>query len=118
MQAPVKVIACDYHRGFDMVKVGFSDGVFGLYQMPDFVCILLFSISREKITNVVFNDHGNWLIFGCAKLGQLLVWKWKSEGGFLPLGRWDSAKPGRFFLPGFAEPWGECSLHVSGNRCR
>ncbi|GAY60045.1 hypothetical protein CUMW_199080 [Citrus unshiu] len=81
--APSKVTACDYHRGLDMVVVGFSNGVFGLYQMPDFVCIHLLSISREKITTAVFNELGNWLVFGCAKLGQLLVWEWRSESYIL-----------------------------------
>ncbi|XP_051135826.1 periodic tryptophan protein 2 [Andrographis paniculata] len=83
LQAPAKLTACDYHRGLDMVVVGFSNGVFGLYQMPDFVCIHLLSISREKITTAVFNGLGNWLTFGCAKLGQLLVWEWKSESYIL-----------------------------------
>ncbi|CAN6441188.1 unnamed protein product [Victoria cruziana] len=79
MQAPAKVSTCNYHRGLDLVVVGFSSGVFGLYQMPDFVCIHLLSISRQKITTAAFNDLGNWLVFGCAKLGQLLVWEWRSE---------------------------------------
>ncbi|XP_039116001.1 periodic tryptophan protein 2-like [Dioscorea cayenensis subsp. rotundata] len=79
MQTPAKLTACDYHRELDMVVVGFSNGIFGLYQMPDFVCIHLLSISREKITTAVFNQLGNWLVFGCAKLGQLLVWEWRSE---------------------------------------
>ncbi|XP_031488518.1 periodic tryptophan protein 2 [Nymphaea colorata] len=79
MQAPAKVSTCDYHRGLDLVVIGFSSGVFGLYQMPDFVCIHLLSISRRKITTASFNDQGNWLVFGCAKLGQLLVWEWRSE---------------------------------------
>jgi periodic tryptophan protein 2 len=79
MQSPAKLTACTYHRGLDMVVVGFSNGVFGLYQMPDFVCMHLLSISREKITAAVFNESGNWLVFGCAKLGQLLVWEWRSE---------------------------------------
>ncbi|GFY96992.1 periodic tryptophan protein 2 [Actinidia rufa] len=83
MQAPAKLTACDYHRSLDLVVVGFSNGVFGLYQMPDFICIHLLSISREKITTAVFNDLGNWLTFGCAKLGQLLVWEWKSESYIL-----------------------------------
>ncbi|KAK6148948.1 hypothetical protein DH2020_016473 [Rehmannia glutinosa] len=83
MQAPAKLTACDYHKGLDMVVVGFSNGVFALYQMPDFVCIHLLSISREKISMAVFNDLGNWLTFGCAKLGQLLVWEWKSESYIL-----------------------------------
>ncbi|VAH09388.1 unnamed protein product [Triticum turgidum subsp. durum] len=79
MQAPAKLTACDYHRDLDMVVVGFSNGVFGLYQMPDFVCHCQLSISREKITTAIFNSLGNWLVFGCAKLGQLLVWEWRSE---------------------------------------
>lgn len=82
-QAPAKVSACDYHRGLDMVVVGFNNGVFGLYQMPDFVCIHLLSISKEKITTALFNELGNWLSFGCAKLGQLLVWEWRSESYIL-----------------------------------
>ncbi|XP_057968885.1 periodic tryptophan protein 2 [Malania oleifera] len=83
MQAPAKLTACDYHQGLDLVVVGFSNGVFGLYQMPDFVCIQLLSVSREKITTAVFNELGNWLTFGCAKLGQLLVWEWRSESYIL-----------------------------------
>ncbi|KAL6497063.1 U3 snoRNP protein [Orobanche gracilis] len=83
MQSPAKLTTCDYHRVLDMVVVGLSNGVFALYQMPDFVCIHLLSISREKITTAVFNDLGNWLTFGCAKLGQLLVWEWRSESYIL-----------------------------------
>lgn len=83
MQAPAKLTACDYHGGLDMVVVGFSDGVFRLYQMPDFVCIHMFYISKEKITTAVFNDLGNWLTIGCARLGQLLVWEWKSQSYIL-----------------------------------
>lgn len=83
MQSPAKLTACDYHRDLDMVVVGFTNGVFGLYQMPDFVCLHLLSISREKITTAIFNSLGNWLVFGCAKLGQLLVWEWRSESYIL-----------------------------------
>ncbi|KMZ72694.1 Periodic tryptophan protein 2 [Zostera marina] len=83
LQAHGKLTACDYHRDLDMVVVGFSTGVFGLYQLPDFVCISQLSISREKITTALFNGTGNWLIFGCAKLGQLLVWEWRSDSYIL-----------------------------------
>ncbi|OWM81820.1 periodic tryptophan protein 2 [Punica granatum] len=82
-QAPAKLTACDYHRGVELMVVGFSNGVFGLYQMPDFVCIHLLSISKEKITTAGFNGLGNWLSFGCARLGQLLVWEWRSESYIL-----------------------------------
>lgn len=74
-----KLTSCDYHRGLNLVVAGFASGIFGLYQMPDFICIHLLSISREKLTTSIFNGTGNWLAFGCAKLGQLLVWEWRSE---------------------------------------
>ncbi|PIA65537.1 hypothetical protein AQUCO_00100792v1 [Aquilegia coerulea] len=82
-QTPARLTACDYHRGLDLVVVGFSNGVFGLYQMPDFICLHSLSISREKITTACFNDLGNWLTLGCARLGQLLVWEWRSESYIL-----------------------------------
>ncbi|KAG8087850.1 hypothetical protein GUJ93_ZPchr0010g8692 [Zizania palustris] len=83
MQSLAKLTACDYHREIDLVVVGFSNVVFGLYQMPDFVCLHLLSISREKITTTIFNSLGNWFVFGCAKLGKLLVWEWRSESYIL-----------------------------------
>lgn len=79
MQPGARLTACDYHSDLELVVVGFSSGIFGIYQMPDFTCIHLLSITREKITTAVFNGLGNWLAFGCAKLGQLLVWEWRSE---------------------------------------
>ncbi|CAI9114031.1 OLC1v1014650C2 [Oldenlandia corymbosa var. corymbosa] len=79
MQAPAKLTACDYHQGRDMLLVAFSNGVFGLYQLPNFVCSQMLSISREKITTAIFNDRGDWLVFGCAKLSQLSVWAFESD---------------------------------------
>ena len=37
------------------------------------------SISNQRITSVAVNATGEWLAFGCASLGQLLVWEWQSE---------------------------------------
>ncbi|CAN6330456.1 unnamed protein product [Urochloa humidicola] len=50
--------------------------------MPDLVCLHLLSISRE-ITTAIFNSLGNWHVFGCVKLGQLLAWEWRSESYIL-----------------------------------
>ncbi|XP_010502179.1 PREDICTED: serine/threonine-protein kinase/endoribonuclease IRE1a-like [Camelina sativa] len=74
-QASAKVSACNYHQGIDMVVLGFSDGVFGLYQMPDFICTHLLSIWREKLTTTVFNERGTWL----TNSVQLLVSQWQSK---------------------------------------
>ena len=37
------------------------------------------SISQQKITAISVNPTGEWLAFGCASMGQLLVWEWQSE---------------------------------------
>ncbi|KAL2653450.1 hypothetical protein R1flu_021578 [Riccia fluitans] len=74
-----KVSSCSYHSRLNLLVVGFANGTFGLYQLPDFTCLHLLSISRQKITSASFNETGNWLAFGCSKLGQLLVWEWRSE---------------------------------------
>ncbi|KAI5075509.1 hypothetical protein GOP47_0009585 [Adiantum capillus-veneris] len=78
-----KLTSCDYHQGLNLLVAGFAHGVFGLYQMPDFTCIHLLSISKQRLTTSIFNSTGNWLAFGCAKLGQLLVWEWRTESYIL-----------------------------------
>ena len=42
-----------------------------------------FSISQNEIDFVTINNSGEWLAFGAAKLGQLLVWEWQSESYIL-----------------------------------
>ena len=41
------------------------------------------SISQQKITTVAVNQTGEWLGFGCAGIGQLLVWEWQSQSYIL-----------------------------------
>lgn len=41
--------------------------------------INIISISQKKIDTVAINVTGEWLAFGSAALGQLLVWEWQSE---------------------------------------
>ncbi len=48
-------------------------------QMPEAQSIQVLSVSREALTSVAFNADGDWLALGCAALGQLLVWEWRSE---------------------------------------
>jgi periodic tryptophan protein 2 len=54
--------------------------LFELYQLPEFSPLQALSISQERITAAAFNANGDWLALGCARLGQLLVWEWASEG--------------------------------------
>jgi periodic tryptophan protein 2 len=62
-----------------MLIVGYSNGVFSLVSMPSFEEIHSLSISSNAITAVAVNKSGEWLAFGSPKLGQILVWEWKSE---------------------------------------
>ncbi|KDQ58678.1 hypothetical protein JAAARDRAFT_34512 [Jaapia argillacea MUCL 33604] len=74
-----KVVCSTYHASSSLLIVGFSTGVFGLYELPSFTNIHTLSISQERISSVAINASGEWLAFGAKKLGQLLVWEWQSE---------------------------------------
>lgn len=78
-----KVVSVTYHSPSSLLIVGFSNGVFGLWEMPSFNPVHTLSISQEKITSVAVNASGEWLAFGASKLGQLLVWEWQSESYIL-----------------------------------
>ena len=62
-----------------LFAAGFSSGLFGVWQLPDFTQIHLLSVSRAAINALTFNAKGDWLAMGCSSLGQLLVWEWRSE---------------------------------------
>jgi len=66
-----------------LLVVGFANGVFGLYDLPEFNNIHTLSISNSKINTVAINSTGEWLAFGCQNQGQLLVWEWQSESYIL-----------------------------------
>ncbi|KAK2461249.1 hypothetical protein APHAL10511_006776 [Amanita phalloides] len=82
-QANTRVVCTTFHPGSNLLIVGFSTGIFGIWEMPDFTNIHTLSISQEKISSVAINASGEWLAFGAKKLGQLLVWEWQSESYIL-----------------------------------
>jgi periodic tryptophan protein 2 len=83
LQNNAKVKCVAYHAESNLLVAGFSNGVFGLYEMPDFNMIHTLSISQNDIDFVTINRTGEWLAFGASKLGQLLVWEWQSESYIL-----------------------------------
>ncbi|KAK9451542.1 WD40-repeat-containing domain protein [Limtongia smithiae] len=86
-----KVHCATFHADTNLLVVGFASGVFGIYELPDFNMIHTLSISQKSIDFVTINTSGEWLAFGAAKLGQLLVWEWQSESYILKQqGHYDS----------------------------
>ncbi|POY71835.1 hypothetical protein BMF94_5196 [Rhodotorula taiwanensis] len=83
MRVGTRVVSTTWHAASNLLIVGFSDGVFGLWEMPSFTNVHTLSVSQEKITSVAVNPTGEWLAFGASKLGQLLVWEWQSESYIL-----------------------------------
>jgi periodic tryptophan protein 2 len=83
LQNNAKVNCVAYHAESNLLVAGFSNGVFGLYEMPEFNMIHTLSISQNNIDFVTINKTGEWLAFGASKLGQLLVWEWQSESYIL-----------------------------------
>ncbi|XP_011146002.1 periodic tryptophan protein 2 homolog isoform X2 [Harpegnathos saltator] len=74
-----KLTAATYHCDTHMLVVGFNNGSFYLYEMPDVNMIHSLSISRQRISSVALNSTGDWIAVGCSHAGQLLVWEWQSE---------------------------------------
>ena len=74
-----KITTCSLHPVSQTMVVGFHDGRFELFQMPEFTSIQSLSVSREALTTAVINVASDLVAIGCAKLGQLLVWNWRSE---------------------------------------
>lgn len=83
MQNSATVRCAAFHPESNLLVAGFSNGIFGLYEMPDFNMIHTLSISQNEIDFVTINKSGEWLAFGASKLGQLLVWEWQSESYIL-----------------------------------
>ena len=76
----VDIICADYHKGSKLMVVGFSDGQFHIYELPEFMQIQALSISSTfAITAAKINSSGDWIAIGSQSLGQLLVWEWQSE---------------------------------------
>ncbi|KAJ1966268.1 U3 snoRNP protein [Dipsacomyces acuminosporus] len=74
-----KIKSAAFNPATGLLVLGFANGVFGIWEMPEFNQIHTLSISRKKINSIAVNSTGEWLAFGSSKLGQLLVWEWQSE---------------------------------------
>ena len=74
------VSAVSFCERSQILGVGLTSGVFGLYEMPSMANIHSLSVgSKQLIKTCVLNQTGEWLALGCPSSQQLLVWEWRSE---------------------------------------
>ncbi len=78
-----RITSAAYQKQRALLVLGFNNGVFGLYEMPNADPIHTLSVGQEGLTAADISFSGEWLAFGCASLGQLLVWEWQSESYIL-----------------------------------
>lgn len=79
-QEGASITAVSYCEGAKLLVVGFSSGIFGLYEMPSVSNIHTLSLgSNQIIKTCILNNTGDWLALGCPSSQQLLVWEWRSE---------------------------------------
>ncbi|XP_043259582.1 periodic tryptophan protein 2 homolog [Colletes gigas] len=75
----VVLTAAAYHQETSILVVGFNNGSFYLYELPDVNMIHSLSISNQCISSIAINSTGDWIALGCSMAGQLLIWEWQSE---------------------------------------
>lgn len=78
-----RVTCSAFHANTQLLVVGFTSGMFGLYELPSCTEIQTLTISQDSVDHVTINETGEWLLFGATELGQLLVWEWQSESYIL-----------------------------------
>lgn len=60
-QRGANVSSYAYHKATGILAVGFTNGVFDLYQLPDFQNLHTLSLSQERVTALTFNATGDWI---------------------------------------------------------
>lgn len=86
-----RVTSADFHAESSLLVVGFTTGEFRIYELPDFSLVQSLTMGQNSVDTVTINKSGEWFAFGSSKLGQLLVYEWKSESYILKQqGHYDS----------------------------
>jgi periodic tryptophan protein 2 len=74
-----EISSASFNPKTNLLVIGFTSGIFGLYSMPNCQTLHKLSVSNNDINSVDINTTGEWLAIGSKSLGQLLVWEWQSE---------------------------------------
>jgi periodic tryptophan protein 2 len=79
-QEGARAITTTYCTKAQLLAIGFSSGIFGIYELPSVANIHTLSVgSNQLIQSCTLNNTGEWLALGCPASQQLLVWEWRSE---------------------------------------
>ncbi|ODV88017.1 hypothetical protein CANARDRAFT_192731 [[Candida] arabinofermentans NRRL YB-2248] len=78
-----KLKCATFHAESNLLIVGFTNGEFRLYELPSFTMLQNLSMGSNAVNTIAVNSTGEWIAFGSRKLGQLLVYEWKSESYIL-----------------------------------
>lgn len=79
-QERADVTSTTYCEQGQMLAIGFSSGLFGVYEMPSVANVHTLSVGNNQVVKTcVLNKTGEWLALACPRSQQLLVWEWRSE---------------------------------------
>lgn len=78
-----KLKCAAFHAENGLLTVCFANGLFSLYELPNFDNIHTLVMASSPISTIAINKSGEWLALGSSKLGQLLVWEHQSESNIL-----------------------------------
>ncbi|CDR94927.1 periodic tryptophan protein 2-like protein, putative [Babesia bigemina] len=70
-----------FNKNTNLVVIGFTGGLFGLYKFPTLDSIYTLRIGNELpvVDSVDVSTDGDWLGLACSETGTIVVWEWKSE---------------------------------------
>ena len=75
-----RVSSASYCPHARLLAVGFTSGLFGVYELPSVANVHTLSVGAGQLVRACsLNRTGEWLALGCPSSQQLLVWEWRSE---------------------------------------
>ena len=80
-QSNATVTCCSFHKPSGLLSLGYSNGIFALYEVPSMASIHTLSLSKQSVCAMSFSPNGGAIAMGvaCPTSQSLLVWEWSSE---------------------------------------